>query len=221
MAEPTQLQVVVAHKGVVRWTCRTQGRAAHSSQPQLGENAIYKMARVVQAIEQYHLHVLGGRPSHPLCGPPTVCVSTITGGVCINTVPDRASIEIDRRLAPDESPDEACSDLIRYLSARDLGARRGSFTSRRGSSHGGLSDRNNGPLAAEVVRIAAQVVPECSTIGVPYGTDASVISAAGVPTVVFGPGSIEQAHTADEWISVDQLERAAEIYSRLPLEFQL
>ena len=98
VAEPTELNVVVAHQGVVRWRCHTVGRAAHTSQPDLGMNAIYAMAQVVQSIERFHAELSNTAPEHPLCGRPSVCVSTICGGVGINTVPERATIEIDRRL---------------------------------------------------------------------------------------------------------------------------
>ena len=87
-AEPTGLDVVVAHKGVIRWKCHTLGRAGHSSRPIAGNNAIYAMARVVAAIERYAAEL--GTPGvvHPLCGPGTWNVGTIHGGVSINTVPD-------------------------------------------------------------------------------------------------------------------------------------
>jgi len=110
VAEPTQLQVVVAHKGVVRWRCHTHGRAVHSSQPQLGVNAIYKMSRVLAALERYQSEFTPRLRRHALCGQPTLSVGTITGGLSVNTVPDHCTIEIDRRLIPDEKPDDARRD---------------------------------------------------------------------------------------------------------------
>jgi len=92
VAEPTRLDVVVAHKGVVRWRCHAHGRAAHSSQPEAGDNAIYRIAAVVTALERYHRQVLADFGSHPLCGQPTLSVGTIAGGISVNTVPDRATI---------------------------------------------------------------------------------------------------------------------------------
>ena len=72
VAEPTLLNVVVAHKGVIRWRCRVHGRATHSSQPEQGVNAIYAMAEVVRSIERFGREVLSRRTGHPLCGGPTV-----------------------------------------------------------------------------------------------------------------------------------------------------
>src|SRR5688572_18878123 len=115
VAEPTELNVVVAHQGQVRWRCHTIGRAAHTSRPDAGVNAIYAMAQVVQAIERFHADLSLNGTQHPLCGRPSVCVSTIHGGVGINTVPERATIEIDRRLAPGEGPDEAYGAIVRYV----------------------------------------------------------------------------------------------------------
>jgi len=80
---------------------------------------------------------------------------------------------------------------------------------------GGLSDKKNRGLAERIAKLVRASGRSSEIVGVPYGTDASIISATGVPTVVFGPGSIAQAHTCDEFIEIDQLEFAAEIFHRL------
>lgn len=210
VAEPTMLDVVVAHRGIVRWRCHVHGRAAHSSQPQLGDNAIYKMAPVIQAIERYYQEVIPTLAGHPRCGQPTVCASTIQGGVSVNTVPSHVEIEIDRRLVPGEDAEAAYQGLIDYI------AEHAPVT---GIEHEppyrvfpGLSDEKNGALAERMATIAREFEPACKIIGVPYGTDAAVLAHAGVPSIVFGPGSIDQAHTVDEWLEIDQLKRAADIY---------
>jgi len=209
VAEPTELDVVIAHKGVVRWRCHTRGRAAHSSQPQLGENAIFKMAPVLQALQRYQTEVVPRLGSHPLCGTPTLSVGTITGGLSVNTVPDLCMIEIDRRLVPGEDPAAAYQHAIDFITrqcpAINAEHEPPIITTR------GLSDAHNGDLAKRLQASARCVKRECKAIGVPYGTDASALSAAGVPCVVFGPGSIAQAHTVDEWLEIDQLHRASEV----------
>jgi acetylornithine deacetylase len=215
VAEPTDLNVVIAHQGQVRWRCQTIGRAAHTSRPDAGVNAIYAMAQVVQAIEQYHAELSTSGADHPLCGRPSVCVSTIHGGVGINTVPERATIEIDRRLAPGESAEAAYEALLRFVSERvDAGRCRVEHDRPFMQSHG-LADQNNVVLAERLAQIVRNHNRASELVGVRFGTDAAAIAATGVPTVVFGPGSIDQAHTADEYIGVDQLQLATEIFHRV------
>ena len=212
-----ELKIVVAHKGMVRWRCHTHGRAAHSSNPGLGDNAIYRMARVVELLERYGREVLPQQGEHPLCGRPTLSVGTIAGGSGVNTVPDRCTIEIDHRLLPGDDPQTAWRRAIDYVSARlgDAAAVQHIEHEPPLMHSGGLSDAANGPLADRLASVIREVTGKADRIGVPFGTDAAVISAAGVPTVVFGPGSIDQAHTADEWIALDQLPQASEILYRM------
>jgi len=213
IAEPTDLDVVVAHKGVVRWKCHTAGRACHSAQPEAGENAIYRMARALVAVERYAREVVAGTRSHPLCGAATLSVGTIHGGTSVNTVPDRCTIEIDRRLPPGEAPEDARRELIEYLRR----ATEPTFSVQHDppSMQGpALSDEFNGPLAEELAQVVRMVTGGCRKAGVAYATNAALYSVAGVPSVVFGPGRLDQAHTKDEWLPLDQLHQAAEIYYR-------
>ncbi|MCA9174253.1 MAG: M20 family metallopeptidase [Planctomycetales bacterium] len=204
VAEPTELDVVVAHKGVLRWTCRTRGRAAHSSAPHEGDSAIYRMAAVVSALQRYQDEVLARRPAHPLLGRPTLSVGTIRGGVGVNLVPDACEIEIDRRLLPGESPAAAQGDVTHFLASLDLAGEKIVHEPPYLESRG-LSDEANGEMAERLARAARSVGAAGRKIGVPFGTDASRL-APHVPCVVFGAGSIAQAHTIDEWIAVKQLE---------------
>ena len=102
MAEPTGLDIVIAHRGATRWKLRTTGRACHSSRPQDGINAIYRMAQVIGRLEEYAEKLPELVPAHPLCGPPTMSIGRIEGGISVNTVPDVCEIEIDRRVIPGE-----------------------------------------------------------------------------------------------------------------------
>ena len=210
IAEPTSLNVVVAHKGALRWKCHTTGRATHSSQPHLGENALYKMAHVLLAFEAYQRDVVPTLPAHGLCGRATLSVGTITGGLSVNTVPDRATIEIDRRLIPGEEWAPVFREITEYIRqspgidfevVHDDPYMKGST----------LAEGKNAAIAERMAAAARKVVGRCEQIGVPYGTDASTISGAGgVPSIVFGPGSIDQAHTCDEWLPLAELESASE-----------
>lgn len=212
VAEPTGFKVVVAHNGVVRWRCHTIGRAAHTSRPDAGINAIYGMSQIVQAIERYQADLQNNSPLNPRCGRPSVCVSTIHGGVGVNTVPERASIEIDRRIAPEESPEAAYDELIRFVDeCADVGRCRVEHD-RPFMESRGLSDRQNQAPAKGLAQIVQQRRHPPELVGVPYATDAAAIASTGVPSVIFGPGSIDQAHTAEEFIPIDELRLATEIF---------
>ncbi len=215
VAEPTLLDVVVAHKGSVRWRCHTHGRAAHSSRPEHGCNAISTMVRVVQAIEQFHDKVLSRRAAHSLCGRPTVCVSTIQGGSGVNTVPHHAVIDIDRRLVPGETPEDAYQELVEAIAVFCEGCDATIEHEPPTNSSVGLEDNDNRDWAEQIAATVGSLGRTSQLIGVPYGTDAWALAAAGIPTVVFGPGSIDQAHTDDEWIEIEQLDRAVDVFYRL------
>jgi acetylornithine deacetylase/succinyl-diaminopimelate desuccinylase-like protein len=210
VAEPTLLNVVVAHKGAVRWKCSTKGVATHSSQPHLGENAIYRMAPVLQALDRYGRDVAPKLASHPLCGQPTLSVGLISGGLSVNTIPDRCTIEIDRRVVPGESAQGALDHCLDFLK-REVPAEAKVVHERPFMMTSGLRDEGNGRLAERLGDAVRRHGGPGKRIGVPFGTDAPHFAATGCPTVVFGPGSVDQAHTADEWLDLDQLKAAVEI----------
>lgn len=211
VAEPTDLNVIVAHKGAVRWKVRTKGRACHSSRPQEGVNAIYKMAEVLKCLERYAEELPRMVQPHALCGPPTLSVGRIAGGISVNTVPDECIIEIDRRVIPGEDPQAVIPHVTTYLRERlDV-----DFEMLPPWLDGAtLSDKNNGPWADRLLTQIAAVAGPRQKQGAWYGTNASRFAATGMPAVVFGPGSINQAHTVDEWIDVNELRQASEIYYR-------
>jgi acetylornithine deacetylase len=208
VAEPTQLNIVHAHKGVARWKLWTTGRSCHSSAPEQGVNAIYRMGRVLTAIAQF-ADELRARRSDPLLGPATISVGRIEGGVSVNTVPDRCQIEIDRRIIPGEKPAATPGELGDFLQRAQL-----DFPVEMSELYinaPALGTRGS----EELVKLLGQSIDHIrgshSVHPVPYGTDASSIAEAGIPAVVFGPGDIAQAHTRDEWIDLSQLEAASEI----------
>ena len=209
VAEPTQLDVVVAHRGATRWKIRTTGRACHSSAPHEGINAIYKMGRVLTALQEFASLLPSMIPAHPLCGPATLSVGRITGGISVNTVPDSCEIEIDRRVIPGEDGWDAIKQVQAHFASRL------DFEVEHlppwlvGVS---LSNEHNGSLSDRLLQCISKVAGPHQKVGVPYGTHASRIASAGVPSVVFGPGDIAQAHTVNEWIEVSQLRQAAEVY---------
>lgn len=210
VAEPTRLNVVDTHKGVVRWKLRTEGRACHSSRPDQGVNAIYHMATVLPVIESYADRLMKST-AHPRLGPPTLSVGRIEGGVSVNTVPDACVIEIDRRLLPGEDPQKAWIDFTVELMAKPTSSWKCDNVWMACPALEAL------PAPEWRQRLAAaidEVEGKHEVLAVPFGTDASSIAQVGIPAVVFGPGDIAQAHTKDEWIELDQIDRAAEILYR-------
>lgn len=218
VAEPTEMRAIIASKGTLRWRIVVRGRAAHSAKPHLGINAVSHMARIVLALEEDHA-ALASRP-HPLLGPATCNVGVIRGGVQVNFVPDECAIEIDRRMLPGET---ASGVLARYQGILDgLKAR-----------HAGFEAVMEPPMlvdeALETPARSAIARAACGTLqdmgldatpgGVPFCSDASKLSRAGIPTIIFGPGSIDRAHVADEYVEIDQVEQAAEFHRRLLMSF--
>lgn len=209
VAEPTELDIVVAHRGATRWKIRTAGRACHSSRPFEGINAIYRMARVLALLEEYAAWLPGSRTAHRLCGPATFSVGLISGGSSVNVVPDGCVIDVDRRVLPGEDSLAVRDEVIEFLKSRL------DFELSHDAPYclsAALGDELNGNLALQLKSSIEQQVGPRKILGVPYGTHASRTAAAGVPSVVFGPGDIAQAHTKDEWIEASQVTQAAEIY---------
>ena len=211
VADPTGLDVVVAHKGLVRWRCRTRGLSVHSSAPETGHNAIYDMARVVTAFQRYQAEVLDAVGPSPDLGGPTVSVGTVAGGAGVNLVPDRCVIEIDRRLLPGEDPEAAWRDARDWV---DAASGVPAIHERPFLAASPLGRATNASIADQLLRAVRERRPAAAARVVPYATDAALFSAAGVPSVVFGPGSIEQAHTADEWLPLAELDQARDALAR-------
>jgi acetylornithine deacetylase len=219
IGEPTSLEPVRVHNGLARITIQTHGRSAHTSRAHLGTNAIAAAARVVSALEERLLPRLEAR-AHPLAGPALLTPAVIHGGVAPNIVPDRCSLSVDRRLAPGENPDAALAEIDELL---DELRERGDQITRQ--SPWALLDAVETAAGHPVVRVAEESVEavlgrSVTAGGVPYGTDASNLSGiGGVPCVVLGPGSIDQAHTDDEWVGLDEVRKAAAIYAEMARRF--
>lgn len=219
VAEPTDLRVAIASKGVLRWRIHAVGKSSHSSKVHLGRNAIYHMAHVVLAIERDHA-ALAGDP-HPLLGAASCNVGKIAGGVQVNFVPDSCVIEIDRRLLPNES----VPDVWKHYEQLIDGVRRDiPNLDVRMEKPMLLDDAWTVDPSSSVVRTAKSVLRaiggNADPVGVPFGSDASKLGRAGIPTIIFGPGSIDQAHAAVEYIELKQVQQASEFYRRCLLEFE-
>lgn len=207
VGEPTSLDVAVAERGMLWVIARTTGIAAHGSQPENGRSAIEEMAKVVLA-----LRAMSFEATHPLLGFPTLNVGTITGGSKINIVPSACSIEIDRRTLPGENPDTILSQMHEVIGAAGASA---DLECVRWAEPCEIDP------SAEIVQLAirehAAVRGRDATIGSMSGTtDAHVLMGiAKIPTIIFGPGSLTQAHTTTEHAPISEIIDAARIYARM------
>ncbi|HTU93376.1 MAG TPA: M20 family metallopeptidase [Gemmataceae bacterium] len=213
VAEPTQLHIVNSHKGAVRLDLTTTGRSCHSSRPEQGINAIYRMAAVLPHLERYAEELRASR-SDPHLGPPTLSVGRIDGGTSVNTVPDQCRIEVDRRLLPGEKASSALEHLHEYLRSRIDPSLAFSFSAPWLSAPP-LNAAGSEELVARLGAAIDRVIGTHQVQAVPYGTDAAPLAESGIPSVVFGPGDIARAHTCDEWVPLDEVEQASEILYRL------
>ena len=211
VGEATRLQVVTEHKGT-SWMClETRGKSAHGSSPELGRNAVHAMARVVDLLQTDYAAQLRHR-RHPLLGCATVSVGAICGGTQANIVPDHCSILIDRRSLPGETQAGIRREIVGVLRRKHLSV---SFVKDKLPPCLPLETDSRHPLVARFLNSVGQRKPG----GVRYFTDASVLGHGGIPSVVFGPGDIAQAHTADEWISLAELERGKGLLLRFLQSF--
>jgi len=207
VGEPTRLRIVTAHKGDLWLQLETKGRAAHGSRPELGRNAVHEMARIVDLLETKYAAELRRR-RHSLLGHPTINVGAIAGGSQPNIVPDRCAIKIDRRTIPGEHDVAVKREILRFIRQRGLPATMIDTKSEEPAPP--METNVRLPLVQQLLHCAGQRKP----VGVDFFTDAGVLAAAGIPCVVFGPGDIAQAHTSDEWIALEQLERGVRLLAR-------
>jgi len=217
VGEPTQMKVVTVHKGAFVMRTSFRGQATHSSNPQRGLSAIAYAHRFLAflfelaAEFQTELSSSGVEPPYT-----TLNVGTIQGGTSLNTVPSNCTIVWEFRPIPEADGQEVCRRVERFIEClrremKSVVPDADAMVERLGTA---LPLRWQGKSAANAFieeLTGAAVVP----VSVPFGTDAGHLQAADIPTVIMGPGSIEQAHQPDEWIAISQLQAASDFLSRV------
>jgi succinyl-diaminopimelate desuccinylase len=214
VGEPTLLRRVIAHKGIVRWRIVVHGLSAHGATPELGRSAVYDGARVALALEEY-AKSLAATEAHALLGHPSLNVGRVSGGQSVNIVPDKCVFELERRLLPGEDGRramQACEEFLR----RTLGPAV-QFTFEEPYLVDVAMDTAPDAEIVSALARAQQTTLGCEReiAGANYGTDGSKLARAGIETVVCGPGDIAQAHTADEFVEIEQVELATRMYRHL------
>lgn len=197
VGEPTGLQIVNATKGSTWLTLRTSGRAVHASMPERGENALYKMADVLRCIRDEIAPSLQSLRD-PVLGSPTISAGTIRGGTKSNIVPDFCEASVDLRTIHGQDLEPVLAKL--RAACPDLE----------------ISTWQASPMYTSPEHPVIRSLENCGAacVGAPWFCDAAVFGEAGVPSVAVGPGSIEQAHTKDEFIAVADLEAGVDFFKR-------
>lgn len=218
VSEPTELDICVAHKGFAWFVVETEGIAAHGSLPDLGVDAIVKMGKVLVEIEALNAR-LRSAPGHRLLGAGSVHASLIAGGQELSSYPQQCRLQIERRTIPGETltaleaemaallasvarTDPACRVSVKTLMARDP-----------------FEVALDAPPVQALLRQARAVLgQEPGEIGSAGWMDSALLSGAGIPTVIFGPGGAG-AHAMVEWSDLAQVEQAAAVLTRVAGDF--
>ena len=206
VCEPTELEVAVAHRGFVGFEIETRGRAAHGSRPDLGVDAIVAMGGVLVELGELDRRVQTGR-RHPFVGPGSLHASLIEGGQEFSSYPARCVVAGERRTIPGETPEDVERELHDTVArAHDRDA------TLDAEARVGISrEPFEADVAEPVVTAALAAAGRAAAVGVPFWTDAALVAAAGIPTVLFGPAG-EGAHAEVEWVDAESLARCREVY---------
>jgi len=217
VGEPTNLRVIHAHNGVLRGEIAVLGKAAHTSIAHEGVNAIEGMAPVIVALADLNREI-AARPGGATANG-SLTVSLIAGGTGLNIVPERCTIAYDRRTVPGDTTSALLADLDAALDAVRVHQRTATPGLRIERAAplldiGPLLTPPDAPLVRAASAANAALGLDPAPASVPYGSDASILNAeGGIPTIVYGPGDITQAHSANEFVEIAQVERAAAFYA--------
>ncbi len=208
VAEPTMCSPVHGHKGGLGMEVTVHGHAAHSSKPHLGKNAITAAARIILAVDAEQERLAGLEPTTSV-GNGTIVCAEIEGGVARNIIPDSCCLYVGRRSAPGEDPEQLYGQLSKLIrdAASPLDA---TVELANGFGSGAFYQDPDTPLVRALSELAG-TGPDTAD----YGTNALRYPEVADEIVVFGPGSIDQAHQAVEWVDISQLELAADVYRQL------
>jgi acetylornithine deacetylase len=218
IAEFTELQLILAHRGFVWLEVETLGKAAHGSRPDLGRDAIVKMGKVLVEMEKLD-QKLRSNPTHALLGSGSLHASLIQGGQELSSYPERCRLSVERRTLPGETPESVEAEFLEIL--HDLQHSDPAFQAvvHRGIDRAPLETRADADVAQALQAASAEVLNRPLQIsGVQFWTDAALLSAAGIPSVLFGPSG-GGAHAVEEWVDLASVKACAEIYLATAMHF--
>jgi acetylornithine deacetylase len=217
VTEPTDLDIAVAHKGFEWIEVETRGRAAHGSRPREGRDAILRMGRVLGQLEALDRR-LQSTPMHPLLGTASLHASTIAGGQELSTYPERCTLQVERRTLPGEPPDAGFQEVQAILARLRRDDEEFEGDARLLFSRGPYAIEPSHPLPETLARAAAKAGCTPRRIGMSFWSDAAILGAAGIPSVLFGPGGAG-LHSPGEYVRVDDVRRCRDVLAALAREF--
>jgi acetylornithine deacetylase len=218
VTEPTKLAIMPAHKGFVWMDVVVQGHAAHGSRWDVGIDAIRYAGLLLAALDAIDSDLLPAR-EHPLLGRPSLHASTIAGGVGLSTYPDRCQFTIERRTIPGEATAVVLREIEEAFDR--VRARRPDLRATAALLF--EQPPSDVSLEAPIVRALDGAIRACgeevNVTGMSAWTDAAILNEAGIPAICFGPGDIALAHAAEEYVRVDEIERATLVLAALAMEW--
>ncbi len=218
VCEPTELAVMPAHKGFVWVEANFRGRAAHGSRPDAGVDAIEHAGRYLAALGALRRQLQTVEP-HPLLGHGSFHAGTIDGGSAPSVYPDACRLVLERRTLPGESPAGVVGEFQAVLD--DLAAEVPELDAKltQGLARPSTEVREDSPLVAGLLAACAAEGVDPMLAGMTAWVDAAFLNQAGTPAVCFGPGSIAQAHSADEWIDPTEIVTCAAVLERFSRDY--
>jgi acetylornithine deacetylase len=220
LTEPTRLAICPAHRGFVWSEIEFTGRAAHGSRWDIGIDAIRHAGLVLTGIDDLDAGALQNR-THPLLGRGSIHASTIVGGIGMSTYPDKCILRIERRTIPAESADDSLRELRSICDA--VRARRPDLdaTVRLIAAQEPSDVQVDAPVVQSLMKALSEEELNAPVEGLSAWTDAALLNAAGIPAVCFGPGDIALAHAAEEFVPVDEIEKATRVLTRVAFDWMM
>jgi acetylornithine deacetylase len=217
VTEPTDLQVGVGHKGFAWIDIETRGRAAHGSRPRDGRDAIMRMGRVLRQLETLDRD-LQARAPHPLMGSGSLHASIVNGGRELSSYPDQCRLQIERRTIGAESGEAALQEVLGILDALSREDAEFEASAVLAFSRPPYELSSEHELPRQLVEAMQSLGRVTDAGGMSFWTDAAVLGAAGIPTVLFGPGGAG-LHSREEYVTTDDVVTCRDALSRLALSW--
>jgi acetylornithine deacetylase len=217
VTEPTDLDIAIAHKGFQWVEVETRGRAAHGSRPRDGRDAILRMGRVLSRLEALDRR-LQSQPPHAILGTASLHASIVGGGRELSSYPDRCTLQLERRTLPGEAPAVALGEVQDILESARREDREFDGDARHLFGRDGYEIASSHPLPALLERAAASAGCVPKRVGMTFWSDAAILGAASIPTVLFGPGGAG-LHSTEEYVRIRDVTQCRDVLAALAREY--